>query len=1029
MFRAMGSVVFIAALMGLFASHALAANLLTNPGFEESVERDFVGWSSYVTRGAKTAVSLSTAAHRGRHAVLMDLAASIAASGDDVARLALTQAHKTTGKGGLLELGGTYRFSGYYRTEGDPKGQLMVQITGHRPFPTANLSPAADWTYAELEFHIPETAEQASIGVWANYGSRVIPSGRIWFDDLSLVKVGVAVEPVVIKDDSVPVTDTGVSAAHPGVLPVSTTAELLQALAIVGPGNTIVLADGVYTGHQAIALRGLRGTREQPIVIMAKNQGEAVIAGGLQFNIGDCSYVTMQGLKFTTSGEGGARRGAMIIDNCQNLRITRNHFALTETPGARTHNHWITLRGRESTDNRLDHNLFENKLQLGNFIALPVDDHADTMARGTRIDHNHFRDMAPLGVNGMEAIRVGNTRYRSMIDSRTIIEFNLFERVDGERSEIISIKNSYNVVRYNTFMETEGSVTFRYGDNNSVYANYFLGNGKERTGGVRIYGKGQRVYNNHFEGLMAAAVVFGSGNADDVMDLAETGYIRVEHVDVVYNTFVNNATNFSYQDRPTTYPLRPLDATVANNVFYAEDFFGHRQNLDYPTRLGLTGVTWSGNVASGPADPRPALSIDAIHFPINDARLVNAGLGTFSYVTADIEGKPRGERPDVGAFESAGLPLLRGPLRAGQVGPHASVEDLSYVPGAAAVYITAVDFAGTSASGSDLWWGPLEIRVDAVALSLGDSEIRLRAFVDDELVLDHRGVPAIFTVNRGELDEGPHELLLVATSSDGQASDERRLQFEVKNIVVLSPEDGAQVKGQVPLTLAVGLPDEVIAAVRVVAGDEVIFEGSKVPGEMRLDTRRFAEGDLDLKAEITRQDGAVSRGGVSLTVSNYWQLEDELLPPLDWGMFGHVSRSQTSEASSGWAHATGDEETFFGDGDRLVRTTAQTEFLTWPAPALLEAQVTLYVRGTRIDAEQVILSTSHDGANFAQVAYDQRRVGESGGWTQLLLTVNLIEPGTVEFFRLTLPPSQLPANDWQVGHVSLRGRNESHRGG
>ncbi len=140
-----------------------------------------------------------------------------------------------------------------------------------------------------------------------------------------------------------------------------------------------------------------------------------------------------------------------------------------------------------SHHNRIDHNIFRDKQTLGNFITI---DGGDVVSQHDRIDHNYFYNIGPRAENEKEAIRVGWSEL-SLTDGYTVIEYNLFERCDGD-PEIVSIKSSKDTVRYNTFRASQGSLTLRHGNGSVVYGNFFLGEGREGTGGVAFTRKTTR---------------------------------------------------------------------------------------------------------------------------------------------------------------------------------------------------------------------------------------------------------------------------------------------------------------------------------------------------------------------------------------------------------------------------------------------------------------------------------------------------------------------------------------------------------
>src|SRR5690606_22428136 len=100
----------------------------------------------------------------------------------------------------------------------------------------------------------------------------------------------------------------------------------------------------------------------------------------------------------------------------------------------------------------------------------------------------------------------------------------------------------------------------------------------------------------------------------------------------------------------------------------------------------------------------------------------------------DIEGKTRDAHPDVGAFEYAGLPLLRGPLTADEVGPNAVRESAAFSLETSAVYITEVSLASQP--------GAVDARIDGVTTGGVEDDVELRILVDDTEVHRSVGFPA-----------------------------------------------------------------------------------------------------------------------------------------------------------------------------------------------------------------------------------------------------------------------------------------------
>ncbi|WP_309113090.1 polysaccharide lyase 6 family protein [Saccharothrix sp.] len=440
---------------------------------------------------------------------------------------------------------------------------------------------------------------------------------------------------------------------------VRSSTQLSTALADARAGDRIVVADGRYAIG---AMSGRHGTAAKPITVVAAHRGRAVVDDG-QLEVANSSHVTFEGFTWTN-------RSTLLITSSNHIRLTRNHFRLAEESTL----HWVLIRGADSHHNRIDHNLFEEKHQLGNFIAIEGSD--TQQSQHDRIDHNHFRNIGPRAQNEMEAIRVGRSTI-SRSSGFTVVEANLFENCDGD-PEIVSVKSNDNTVRYNTFRTSQGTLSHRHGDRGSFYGNFFLGGGKAGTGGIRIYGQDHKIYNNHFEGLTGtgydAALQVDGGDVDTSGAL--NAHWRVYRATIVHNTFVDNVSNIEIG---TNYTYPPVDSTIADNVVTG----AHGKLFD--ERKAPVNMTYAGNIAwptgtatVGVTQPAEAIrTVDPllrregqVHRICAGSPAVGTGTGRFAFVTDDMDGQPRAGVPDVGADERSDAPVVRKPLGAADVGPH-----------------------------------------------------------------------------------------------------------------------------------------------------------------------------------------------------------------------------------------------------------------------------------------------------------------------------------------------------------------------
>ncbi len=275
--------------------------------------------------------------------------------------------------------------------------------------------------------------------------------------------------------------------------------KLEAALRGVRAGATVVLTGGEYPTKQAVRIEGVRGTETAPIVLRAEQRGRAVIGGAAGFVLKDCEHLVVEGFRFTHDAD----QPALLLDNCRHVRVTRNRFRPTERTKPRRMEHWVYALGAHSRSNRIDHNLFERKVNSGSPVFVRGDDATLVCSQHDRIDHNHFRDVVfANGANGHETIRTGgNDLGASGRSSFTVIEDNLLERCSGE-GEVMSLKSSDNIVRRNTLLNCRGAICLRLGNRTEVSGNCVLADADAPgCGGVKLYGFDHRVFSNYFRGL------------------------------------------------------------------------------------------------------------------------------------------------------------------------------------------------------------------------------------------------------------------------------------------------------------------------------------------------------------------------------------------------------------------------------------------------------------------------------------------------------------------------------------------------
>ncbi len=480
------------------------------------------------------------------------------------------------------------------------------------------------------------------------------------------------------------------------------------------PGDVICLS-GSFTSN--ITLNGKAGTAVAPITIQASTPLGTTL---YSMEVKNSPYVIVRDFKFQSKAS-----TFLKLTGSSNVKVFRNDFdhsasyasgaavaqsalvttALVVEDEAGT----VVLSSTTSDDIEVAYNKFHDHLFTGNngatlksgsFIKTQVDDGlagTSVISKRLHIHHNHFQNMAPHisagetapdGDSDREAIVFGTSESAQLVTNH-VVEHNLFEDCDGE-NEIITVKTSNNIVRHNTFKNSFGSLSIRFGTGTEAYGNYFFGEGASaqvtdpnyQTGGIRVYGTYHKVYNNYMQGLTGTSwrlpILVDSGDSDSA---TTSGHQRPRFVEVTNNTMVNTAGGVNLGS--TNYSKQPTDNKIANNLV-----IGTAGNLVFDK--GDASNIWQGNIVynAGSATPiagfgktsaqvlvsgYPAMADTVkngydVLTPSAASVVVNASVGNYSYVAFDIDGEGRSS-PDVGADEYAASPnLVFKPLQATDVG-------------------------------------------------------------------------------------------------------------------------------------------------------------------------------------------------------------------------------------------------------------------------------------------------------------------------------------------------------------------------
>jgi len=453
---------------------------------------------------------------------------------------------------------------------------------------------------------------------------------------------------------------------------VTNNTELQNAISNAVAGTTIELADGTWTDVQ-ISIN-VNATETQPCIIKAQNPGNVYFEGRSNISIGG-SNIIFEGVIFQNASGLISNSGRIepVIEfrdtsnndcvNCHVRNVMINSYNGTVSQEEDIFK-WIIIYGEY---NEVSYCSFIGKNGVGSIIN---DNHNNSTPDYSKIHHNYFADRIPVnndvnGLNDQDAIRIGVST-TSLSDSFTEVYDNFFNNWSGE-VEIISNKSGSNKYYNNTFRDYQGTLTLRHGNNTEVFGNYFFGNNNDFSGGVRVIGEDHKVYNNYFEGLRYRKPSGAGSNTTGALNItngkpgsALNEYYQVKNVQIVNNTLVDCDYGIrigTVQNSSTTLP--PENIIIANNIMLNSSISAF-QEVTTPTGSSIyegnitqngswdltNGVDSNQTVASG------LLTGGTDFYKLaSGSAAIDAGVGTYSFLTKDILGGDREVDFDAGAEE------------------------------------------------------------------------------------------------------------------------------------------------------------------------------------------------------------------------------------------------------------------------------------------------------------------------------------------------------------------------------------------
>lgn len=375
--------------------------------------------------------------------------------------------------------------------------------------------------------------------------------------------------------------------SNAGEIKVTNADELNAAMGKVKPGDRIIMANGTWKDTAIIF--AAHGTVKDSIFLEAETPGKVALTGKSSLEIGG-KYLVVKGLWFK---DGSTDKKYVVSFSAKKTPATNSRFtncAITNynPPAKSDSNHWVELWGK---NNRVDHCTLYGKNNDGCTLVVWLKGE-ENIENNHRIDHNYFGERPPLGSNGGETIRIG-TSHNSMCSSNTVVEYNTFEKCNGE-VEIISNKSCNNIFRHNLFLESQGSMVLRHGNNCVVENNVFMGNNQPYTGGVRIINEGHVVRNNYFAGLTGADFRGSLVMMNGVPNSPLNRYNQVKDAKVQNNIFYNCSPFQLCAGSDAERTLPPVNSVIENNILYSD-----KEEI-VTVFDNVKGITFKNNIADAP---------------------------------------------------------------------------------------------------------------------------------------------------------------------------------------------------------------------------------------------------------------------------------------------------------------------------------------------------------------------------------------------------------------------------------------------
>ncbi|MGJ8678458.1 MAG: chondroitinase-B domain-containing protein [Akkermansiaceae bacterium] len=424
-------------------------------------------------------------------------------------------------------------------------------------------------------------------------------------------------------------------------------------------GDVVTWTDGTYSEEGNIDFAGT-GTAGNPITLKAETIGGVTFTDSVTMTL-SADYAIVEG--FYWNGGDGQNNHIQFRNGSTyaNYSTIRNCAMNNLAPSGTDKHRWIVFYG---TNNTVESCSFTNKSSPGALLLVELAYNDFNPVQHTMRNNYFFnyenRETGTEHAGDSETIRVGTSQYQDKSAS-CLIEGNYFQECDGE-NEIITNKSANNTYLYNTFRNCFGSLVMRHGANAYVEGNYFLGENKPDSGGIRVSDSNHVIINNYFQDLNNDGNIWNNAitlvGGDATSGGTSSEYQKVDNILVAFNTIYNCDDPLYYNPRASHDPT----GVFAYNVSYSTstdgvggDISGTGQGMTYVGNIfggGTIGITDAGFTNANANFSQSG----EIFTPSNSGVAANAAGSAYSNIVGfDIQGRTRqANSMDAGAHEVSG---------------------------------------------------------------------------------------------------------------------------------------------------------------------------------------------------------------------------------------------------------------------------------------------------------------------------------------------------------------------------------------